>query len=105
MKIDLPVSSSDRVLYMESAVSSKGRGRKTKEQVAATKYVVRDTFSMPTSDYGVIEVIRIRLAKEGVICSKSEVIRAGLLALNSMHGGELIERMSVVEKIKMGRKS
>ncbi len=79
--------------------------RGAKRQDAANGYVVRDTFSMPTQDYSVIEVIRIRLAREGYICSKSEVIRAGLLALNSMPGGELVERISVVEKIKMGRKT
>lgn len=83
----------------------KPQPRQRKRQDATSDYVVRDTFSMPTKDYGVIEVIRLRLAREGYICSKSEVIRAGLLALNSMRSMELIEKISVVEKIKMGRKT
>ncbi len=78
--------------------------RPTRIKAASAEFVVRDTFSMPPKDYDVIEKIRTTLAKEGHIYTKSEVIRAGLLALESMQLQEMVWRLSAVEKIKPGRK-
>ncbi len=51
-----------------------------------------------------IEEIRIKVAKQGYIYSKSEVIRAGLLALEAMPPHEMVYRLRAVQKIKPGRK-
>ncbi len=66
--------------------------------------VVRDTFSMPQDDYEIIERLRSKAAKEGVIFTKSEIVRAGLLALSGMPVGNLMNQLAAVEKIKPGRK-
>ncbi len=71
---------------------------------ASPEFVIRDTFSMPPKDYDAIAKIRTTVAKQGLIYTKSEVIRAGLLALESMPLEEMIWRLSAVEKIKPGRK-
>ncbi len=55
-------------------------------------------------EYDLIEEIRLRVAKEGHIYSKSEVIRAGLLALESLPLSKMLGRFSAVEKVKPGRK-
>lgn len=67
--------------------------------------VVRDTFSLPPSDYALIDAVRRTAAKEGRIStSKSEVIRAGLQALHLLEGQDLIQALNQLEKILPGRK-
>ncbi len=105
------VVNSGAMLEPLSARSVKGnattRGRKSNGQddtSSSNDFVIRDTFSIPPKEYGKIEVIRMRLAREGYIYSKSEVIRAGLLALDAMHNKEMVMRLNAVEKVKPGRK-
>lgn len=68
--------------------------------------VIRDTFSMPSHDYVRIEALRIAANKEGrSSTSKSEVVRAGLLALSSLNGEQLVEVLDQLEKLAPGRKA
>lgn len=68
--------------------------------------VIRDTFSMPSDDYDRIEVLRIAANKQGrSSTSKSEVVRAGLLALSSLDGQQLVEVLDRLEKLVPGRKA
>lgn len=68
--------------------------------------VIRDTFSMPADDYDRIEVLRIAANKQGrSSTSKSEVVRAGLLALSSLDGQQLVEVLDRLEKLVPGRKA
>lgn len=66
--------------------------------------VVRDTFSMPPGDHGLIEKLRTRAAKTGRNTSKSEVIRAGLVALDNLNTAQLVEVLDRLERVKPGRK-
>ncbi len=66
--------------------------------------VVRDTFSMPPSDHGLIEQLRVRAAREGRNTNKSEVVRAGLRALTSLPSAQLVELLEGLERVKPGRK-
>ncbi len=77
----------------------------TPEPVAKKSPVVRDTFSMPHDDYARIGKIRTKAAKEGHISTKSEVIRAGLQALDMLKGEELVVALNRLEKVTPGRKS
>lgn len=65
--------------------------------------VVRDSFTMPTADYGLISTIKQRCLKKGVSASKSEVVRAGLAALEAMSDRELVELVEKLPKVKTGR--
>lgn len=68
--------------------------------------VIRDTFSMPSDDYDRIEALRIAANKQGrSSTSKSEVVRAGLLALSSLNGPQLVEVLDRLEKLVPGRKA
>lgn len=71
----------------------------------AGEMAVRDTFSMPADEYGVIEKIRNKAARDGYIYSKSEIVRAALLALDALPQKDVMHRLSTVEKIKPGRKT
>ena len=70
------------------------------------KKVIRDNFSMPEEDYALIEEIRQRLLKEHAVArNKSEVLRAGLLALGKMSSSELAVAIDRVRALKPGRKT
>lgn len=66
--------------------------------------VIRDTFSMPPTDHGLIETLRTRAAREGRNTSKSEIIRAGLTSLANLSPAQLIAVLDGLERVKLGRK-
>ncbi|MBD2078353.1 hypothetical protein [Leptolyngbya sp. FACHB-17] len=65
--------------------------------------VKRDSFTIPVSDYEIIDTIRKRCLACALNVNKSEVIRAGLHALQNMTNTELIAMMESLEKVKTGR--
>ena len=65
--------------------------------------VVRDSFTMPQSEYLKIAEIKELCLKAGLSVKKSEVLRAGLRALAGMDTAQLKRAMAGVEKIKTGR--
>lgn len=65
--------------------------------------VVRETFSLPPQDSDLIRDLRDKCLSTGVYVSKSELIRAGLHALNSMSVEDLRARVLAVEKLPVGR--
>lgn len=66
---------------------------------------VRHSFSMPASDYTLLESIRKKANSEDRITSISEVIRAGVHALSAYGGPELIVAIDNLEHLRPGRKS
>lgn len=82
--------------------------KKTKvDKPARTKRpkLIRDSFTMPEFDYVRIKALKSRLLAAGVEIKKSEVLRAGLLALESMTDARLQKVVNQVERIKTGRPS
>jgi len=73
-----------------------------KERVKKEK-VVRDTFTMPRSDYEKIKKLTQRCLDEGVLVNKSELLRAGLGLLEAASSEQLRAAASAVEKVKTGR--
>jgi len=65
--------------------------------------VVRDSFTMPKSDYEKLAALKQKCLDAGVSVKKSELLRAGLLLLDSATPRRLIEAISVVEAVKTGR--
>lgn len=65
--------------------------------------VVRDSFTMPSRDYKKITQLREKCLKAGISATKSEVLRAGLHALEEMSIDDLRQIMQSVEKVKTGR--
>jgi hypothetical protein len=60
---------------------------------------------MPQSDYGMISELRERLLRQGVSVTKSEVLRAGLHALDALSDHDLIRIVKSLEKLKPGRRA
>ena len=73
-------------------------------QVKADK-VIRDSFTLPSEDYRLIGTIKNRALKASISITKSEVIRAGLLALENMSEQDLIKVIGSLTKVKSGRPS
>lgn len=65
--------------------------------------VVRENFSLPPSDSELIEVLRRRAAREGVLLNRSELLRASLAALNRLSDAEIAAIGGQVPKIRTGR--
>jgi hypothetical protein len=85
----------------KSAVKSavKAVDKKPKKEVK----VIRDSFTMPQSEYQKIAEIKETCLKAGLHVKKSEVLRAGLKALGSLSDTQLKRALSSLEKIKTGR--
>jgi hypothetical protein len=65
--------------------------------------VVRDSFTMPKSDYEKIAALKQKCLDAGVSVKKSELLRAGLLLLESAASKRLLAAISAVETVKTGR--
>lgn len=65
--------------------------------------VVRDSFTMPQADYELITLLKKRSLQSGIETNKSEILRAGLLALNQMSERDFLDKIETVEKVKTGR--
>jgi hypothetical protein len=65
--------------------------------------VVRDSFTMPIEDYQRIGVLKERCIRLGVAMKKSELLRAGLAALDRLPDDSLGELIAQVERVKTGR--
>ena len=76
-----------------------------KKEVAKKEKVVRDSFTMPKSDYAKIAALKQKCLDAGISVKKSEVLRAGLLLLEGATSQRLLAAISAVEAVKTGRPS
>jgi hypothetical protein len=78
---------------------------KKPKSVAAEKKIkmVRDSFTMPKLEYAAIDTLKARALGMHLAAKKSELLRAGLLALNAMDDASLKMMLSAVPTLKTGR--
>jgi hypothetical protein len=76
---------------------------KKEKKVEEKVKVVRDSFTMPQTDYNLISEIKQKALKAGLHVKKSELLRAGLQALAKLSTAQLKQTVSNLEKIKTGR--
>lgn len=74
-----------------------------KAKRAKKEKVVRDSFTMPKSDYEKIDALKKKCLDAGVSVKKSELLRAGLLMLEAAAPKRLLAAVSAVEAVKTGR--
>lgn len=65
--------------------------------------VVRDSFTMPQSDYDLIAALKQKAMKAGLHVKKSELLRASLQLLSKLNAVQLKRAVAGLEKIKTGR--
>jgi hypothetical protein len=78
------------------------RAKETRTTKAASK-VVRDSFTMIEKDYELIPALKERCLKRGVSVNKSQILRAGLNALDNMADEKIIEIINNLAEVKTGR--
>ncbi|HEY4371998.1 MAG TPA: hypothetical protein VGN52_08740 [Burkholderiales bacterium] len=90
---------------VRKAVPAKAAARPKKIPAAATdQKVVRDGFTMPQADYDKIKSLKALCLKNGVEVKKSQLLRAGLIALEALAVAELLKRIGALVPVKAGRK-
>ena len=67
--------------------------------------VVRDSFSIPTSEHGRLKALRVELGKAGRLASKSEVLRAGLILLGDRSTAEVAALLDALPPVVKGKRS
>lgn len=65
--------------------------------------LVRDSFTIPKPEYEALAALKLRAAKLGQTPKKSELLRAGLMALAGMSDAALLASLAAVPAIKTGR--
>ncbi len=65
--------------------------------------VIRDSFTIPGDEYELISRIKKRCMKAGISANKSEVLRAGLAALETMEDKDLANLFAKLQRVKTGR--
>ena len=65
--------------------------------------VIRDSFTMPAADHELIGVLKRRCIGLGIAIKKSELLRAGLAALERLPDERLAQVTAAVESVKTGR--
>ena len=96
----------------EAGAAKDGKSKKSKKKdkkmddgdnAPSKKKMVRDSFTMPAPDYALIGVLKARTIASGTAVRKSELLRAGLVALAAMSSAALIGLISAMPKVKTGR--
>lgn len=80
---------------------------KSKDTVSKEKKpkLMRDSFTIPKTEYAQIEALKARAMTTGVAIKKSELLRAGLMALTAMGDAAFVEAIRAVPALKTGRPS
>lgn len=65
--------------------------------------LVRDSFTIPKTEYAAIELYKRRAATLGRSPKKSELLRAGLMVLGSLTDAAFSQALAAVPAIKTGR--
>ncbi len=65
--------------------------------------MIRDSFTMPSADYALIDTLKLNALKGKVAVKKSELLRAALHALAKLDSGQLIALVGTLAIVKTGR--
>ena len=84
-------------LPAESAAAPMTPAAKTKQKL------VRDSFTIPKSEYGVLEGLKARAAQLTRPVKKGELLRAGIIALHKMTDKAFLAAIDDVPSLKTGR--
>ena len=75
----------------------------TKKDAHKKPKLVRDSFTFPAEEHALLKLIKARAGKAGKEVKKTEVLRAGIQAINAMSTPELLIALGRVSNIKTGR--
>lgn len=79
------------------------KAAKVKKPAPKKPKLVRDSFTIPETDYALFAALKQRALVAGVDVKKSEILRAALVTLAKLDDVELVKAIGLVERIKTGR--
>ena len=79
------------------------KSRKKATKSAKPVKVIRDSFTIPAAEHRLIGALKKRCIGLGVAIKKSELLRAGLAALERLPDEGLAKVVAAVESVKTGR--
>jgi len=85
------------------AAKSNGSGKSIPAASNATQKLVRDSFTIPKVEYAVLEGLKGRAADLRRPTKKSELLRAGVMALQAMSDKAFLSVLNAVPSLKTGR--
>ncbi|WP_369796872.1 hypothetical protein [Cupriavidus sp. WS] len=98
-KVDSPAKPAEAA----KAPASVAARPEEKARRAKKEKVVRDSFTMPKSEYGQLDALKERCLGAGVAAKKSELLRAGLILLAGLDDQQLLAAVAGLEAVKTGR--
>jgi hypothetical protein len=81
----------------------KAQTKTTKPAKEKKPKLVRDSFTIPKAEYTVLEDLKHRAGKLSTQIKKSELLRAGIMALAAMSDSAFVAALKLVPTIKTGR--
>jgi len=73
------------------------------ESAKPKQKLVRDSFTIPKGEYAVLDALKQRAASLARPAKKSEILRAGIGALNAMADAAFLAALNAVPSLKTGR--
>ena len=86
-----------KALPSKAAVPAESNATKPKHKL------VRDSFTIPKNEYTVLVELKLRSARLARPAKKSEILRAGIGALNAMPDAAFLSALGSVPSLKTGR--
>ena len=65
--------------------------------------LIRDSFTIPESEYDLIAAIKKRCLAKGMAVKKSEVLRAAIISFAALSDAAVTKALKAVEVLKTGR--
>jgi|JI10StandDraft_1071094.scaffolds.fasta_scaffold163252_1 hypothetical protein len=95
LEVAQPEAAKPAAAASEAPAKAKKDGKKPK--------LVRDSFTLPETDYALFASMKARCLAKGVEVKKSELLRAALRQLSGLDDAMLVAVMAQIERIKTGR--
>ena len=105
-----PAGRASAPVKTKAAATTSAKARPTPEPAVATKAakahktkLVRDSFTIPKDEYQVLDALKARALGLEQHVRKSELLRAGIRALNAMNDRAFLAAIDAVPTLKTGR--
>lgn len=87
----------------KAATAPAKKEAKVKKAPVKKEKLVRDSFTLPESDYALFATLKQRALAAGNEVKKSELLRAALAVLSALPDAAFVKAVGAVERIKTGR--
>ena len=92
----------DKPAAMKSEAAAKAKRLEPAEKTKKDK-LVRDSFTMPESEYALISQLKKRCLAKGIAAKKSEILRAAIASLSAASDANVVMAIKRLDFIKTGR--